>query len=365
MWLGARWQAQVGFGDIGATNEEEQLFCMFVMMLGAVVFARLIAEVHAICANMSRLSDIEEAVISQARTYLRGHGVDSRMERRVLSWLDFDTAVKDEEDEAAAFFARLPPLLLKEVMEAAGMNARMQRLPWLRDMSPEHREALTLEIFNSLELHNYYAGTVLANVGVPCRDTYLVNYGHITVQYFHVVEDQLIPVHKSKIKEEEVIGEWAMLGDEQWAPTPEKLILSPAAPGDMAVSVFVAAGRGLKAMDTMNVGASSSDPYVTLKIGKMLKRRNSEEEMDLIKARKMAQTRVVRQNLNPVWNHKVELLVTPDELAHGYLSIQVRLCIFCLSCMPTFAFDACVRIAAIPIRGFRVVYWYTYLLSPL
>ena len=113
------------------------------------------------------------------------------------------------------------------------------------------------------------------------------------------------------------------------------------------VSVFVAAGRGLKAMDTMNVGASSSDPYVTLKIGKMLKRRNSEEEMDLIKARKMAQTRVVRQNLNPVWNHKVELLVTPDELAHGCLSIQVRLGIFCLSCMPIFAFDACVHIACL------------------
>ena len=55
----------VGFGDIGATTRVEQFYCIFVMLLGAIVFAKVLGDVQSIMANMSRVSDKQEAVTAQ------------------------------------------------------------------------------------------------------------------------------------------------------------------------------------------------------------------------------------------------------------------------------------------------------------
>jgi hypothetical protein len=50
-----------------AANSEEQGCMILIMLIGAIVFARLIADVHAICANLSRLADKKEAVLGPVR----------------------------------------------------------------------------------------------------------------------------------------------------------------------------------------------------------------------------------------------------------------------------------------------------------
>jgi hypothetical protein len=67
----------VGFGDIGATSHVEQIYCIFVMLLGAIVFAKMIGDVQSILVNMSRVADKKEAIASRVRAHAHAHSADA------------------------------------------------------------------------------------------------------------------------------------------------------------------------------------------------------------------------------------------------------------------------------------------------
>jgi hypothetical protein len=155
----------VGFGDIGATNMTEQLLIMCIMLIGAIVFANLMSNVQSIQATIHRMGEIEEEAQSQARRFLRRQGIPPVLERRVLSWLDFDTPTREEEKNSVAFLGQLPNQLLMEVMSvvvANGKNGNLDQVPVFKDLDSGYSEPIMLECFSRMQMKNYYAGDILA-----------------------------------------------------------------------------------------------------------------------------------------------------------------------------------------------------------
>jgi hypothetical protein len=132
----------VGFGDISATNAEEQLFCMLIMLTGALVFAKLMSTVQSIQANMSRMHDLVEARVAQAREYLQSKGVPPEIERKVLAWIEFDVVAEAEFNEGKEFLKRLPPLLLREIL-MIDCNTQLDSVAFLRQYTFKDRSKST------------------------------------------------------------------------------------------------------------------------------------------------------------------------------------------------------------------------------
>jgi hypothetical protein len=104
---------------------------MFIMLTGALVFAKLLSTVQSIQANMSRMSDLREANVAQARVYLRSKGVPPETERKVLAWIDFDVVAEAEFNEGTTFLKRLPPLLQREML-IIDCNTQLDSVAFLR-----------------------------------------------------------------------------------------------------------------------------------------------------------------------------------------------------------------------------------------
>ena len=87
--------------------------------------------------------------------------------------------------------------------------------------------------------------------------------------------------------------------------------LPPGTPQQVKLYLHVLAARGLRAMDR----GGTSDPYVTIQVGKLGQRKTSKE--------RKCQTRVVKKNLNPKWDEQFNLSVLNNEIPEEELSVQV------------------------------------------
>ena len=294
----------VGFGDIGATNTEEQLLIMCIMFIGAIVFANLINNVEMIKSNVFRVADIEEEVTSQARNFLRRQGIPPNLERRVLSWLDFDTPTREEEGASAAFLRRLPNQLLLEVMSVVignGKNGNLEQVPPFKNLQSGFSKAFTLECFSRMQMQNYYAGDSLAEEGVPCTRLLIILKGQVYIE--HIIFGE---VYQEETRSAgDYLGEWSILGDKNWVPlpnnAPDKRKIAPAR---RMLSVVMLSGRGLKKMDVGGL----SDPYVSIHIDE---------------GRSLGTTRCIENTLTPFWNERFNVKVSNDDLETGNLVLRL------------------------------------------
>jgi hypothetical protein len=294
----------VGFGDIGATNTEEQLLIMCIMFIGAIVFANLMNNVQMIKSNICRMADIEEEVSSQARNFLRRQGIPPTLERRVLSWLDFDTPTREEEGASAAFLRRLPNQLLMEVMSVVignGKNGNLEQVSAFKNLQSGFSEALTLECFSRMQMQNYYAGDSLAEEGVPCTRLLVILKGQVCIEHIILGE-----VYQEETRGAgDYLGEWSILGDQKWAPFPNNTTgKRKIAPATKTLNIVIISGRGLRKMDVGGL----SDPYVSIHIDE---------------GRSLGKTRCVENTLTPYWNEQFKVQVSSDDLETGKLVLRL------------------------------------------
>eukprot|EP00277_Geminigera_cryophila_P046208 CAMPEP_0173078340 /NCGR_PEP_ID=MMETSP1102-20130122/14041_1 /TAXON_ID=49646 /ORGANISM="Geminigera sp., Strain Caron Lab Isolate" /LENGTH=599 /DNA_ID=CAMNT_0013949555 /DNA_START=249 /DNA_END=2049 /DNA_ORIENTATION=- len=274
---------------------------------------------------MSRVNDLEEAVLSQARTYLRSKGVPPVLERRVLLWLDYDTVLNHNEEEGNAFLKRLPVPLFKEVMQIS-MGTKLDDVDFFAIRKSDHKLSLMLDCYNRMELRNFDKGTIIAAENMPCTAFHLIEDGDICVEFFKRYSqdhDEKHQVVKKDIKTKgDFLGDWAPLGDSQWVPVPGVLVELPVVQEQVAVHVYVVSARELKAMDF----GGTSDPYLTISTGKTAKLQAKTPNLTLSTgktAKLQAKTAVVKKTLEPEWKQRFEILVTREEIASEMLYVQV------------------------------------------
>jgi len=273
------------------------------MLIGAIVFSSLISSVQSV--QYSRAREVHENALTQARTYLRacgGEGVPSVLERRCLAWLDYDTLIRDEDEEARAFLSRLPAPLLKEVLLVAS-NGQMEHVQLFRVLGakdPGLAESLALECYGKMELRNYYPGTQIAAEGDECTELLLIQNGHFAVE--HVVNYDII--HTENVSKGGALGEWALLGDTRWMPEPKNHVSAHTENlhNSRFLHIYVNAARGITAMDL----SGTSDAFVILKF-----------------AGKTHKTRVVQQTCEPEWKQRFQFEVSDEEVHSGDLRISV------------------------------------------
>jgi hypothetical protein len=294
----------VGFGDITATNTEEQLLIMCIMFIGAILFANLMNNVQMIKANICRVADIEEEVSSQARSFLRKQGIPPMLERRVLAWLDFDTPTREEEGESAAFLRRLPNQLLLEVMSVVscnGKNGNLEQVPAFKNLQSGFSKTLALECFSRMQMRNYYAGDSLAEEGVPCTRLLVILKGEVCIEHIILGE-----VYQEEIRSAgDCLGEWSILGDQNWVPFPKNAAgKKKIAAAKNTLNILIIAGRGLKKMDAGGL----SDPYVSIHVDE---------------SESLGKTRCIENTLTPHWNEKFKVNVSSDDLERRQLVLRL------------------------------------------
>ena len=91
------------------------------------------------------------------------------LERRVLAWLDYESAATDEGEEADEVVRRLEkaPALLGEVLRIAINHTQMGEIAFISELKSSYKEAFTIEVYNRMVLRTCCSNTVLAMPGEP------------------------------------------------------------------------------------------------------------------------------------------------------------------------------------------------------
>ena len=84
----------VGFGDMSATNTAEQIFCVFTMITGSVMFAVLISEVQEVQQQSQRTQIAKTKFVSKTLDFLQENDVHEHLQQ--LTTLTFDPRASDQ-----------------------------------------------------------------------------------------------------------------------------------------------------------------------------------------------------------------------------------------------------------------------------
>jgi len=158
-----------------------------------------------------------------------------------------------------------------------------------------------LECFSKMELHNYYAGKVMAVEGMPCKKLVAIINGNVSIE--HLRHYQVINTETKN--KGDLLGEWAILGDKSWVQLLQHVLeeYDETSDSHKTLHAYIYSARGLKQMDLNG----ASNPYLMLQVG------NGE----------IVKTKVIKKNLHPEWKQRLELKISDGEIAAGQVIVQV------------------------------------------
>ncbi len=80
----------VGFGDVAAMNEAEQIFCIAIMYTGTFIFGTLLSEVESVVEAARFYIRAKSRVKQQVQEYLQSKNVHRQLCDKILTWIDFN-----------------------------------------------------------------------------------------------------------------------------------------------------------------------------------------------------------------------------------------------------------------------------------
>ncbi len=161
----------VGFGDITPGNGIEYVFSLFVMLIGASLFAYAIATMASLISdlNLSRVAFWNR--VETVQSYLRSRSVDAHVSRDVRRYYEYLWEEHRGLSERS-LLVDLPPPLRLQVLEEL-MRDLLPNVPVFR-LAPQ---ALRTELLNSLEPMVVPPGSHLVRVGEVSDGIYFVAAG--------------------------------------------------------------------------------------------------------------------------------------------------------------------------------------------
>lgn len=204
----------VGFGDVAATNEAEQVFCMLIMYMGTFVFGTLLSEVESAVEAARHFVRAKSRVKQQTQEYLRSKGINRQLVDRILSWIDFNFAAQQDHILYAECIGQIPKSFRLELLGKLH-DRRLRAHPVFACLREPNADTFLDELWGCMHVAAFADGDIIASnfvltshmVNEPDR-TYLIEMGSVDLQ-----------VQGSKVVELQAgdyIGELCCLGEKSW-----------------------------------------------------------------------------------------------------------------------------------------------------
>jgi hypothetical protein len=165
----------VGYGDITPNRDVEYLFTLFVMFLGASLYALIIGNIASLVSNLDSAKAAFWGRAEAASAYLRSRRVSTELHESVRGYYDYIWSRYRGMNERT-LFADLPaPIRLEIVFHLT--KDLIERVPLFQHCGPVLRNRLLL----SLEPQIYAPGSFLVRAGEIGDGIYFISRGEMEI----------------------------------------------------------------------------------------------------------------------------------------------------------------------------------------
>eukprot|EP00288_Rhodomonas_lens_P019831 CAMPEP_0177689442 /NCGR_PEP_ID=MMETSP0484_2-20121128/201_1 /TAXON_ID=354590 /ORGANISM="Rhodomonas lens, Strain RHODO" /LENGTH=703 /DNA_ID=CAMNT_0019199851 /DNA_START=9 /DNA_END=2117 /DNA_ORIENTATION=+ len=194
----------VGFGDISATNTYEQIACMLLMMVGAMVFGTLLAEVQSGVSELRKLVREKGHAIQELKNFMRLQAVPGDAEKRILDWAEFEVTVGQKERMLRLAMERLTQDQRLELF--VHMFSRASETIDLLNLSHHAAPEMHAHLWASAEVVVFEEGKVILQPGDSLHSMFVIATGTIRVE-------DMEGTKVWELSKGDPLGEWALMGD--------------------------------------------------------------------------------------------------------------------------------------------------------
>ena len=105
----------VGYGDIAATNEAEQVYCIVLQLAGSVVFAAIMSQLGAVIANITAHARAIEMEQQHTRQFMEREHVSRNIANSCCDWIGFREDIILNTSQMENIIRKLPQNLQTQV----------------------------------------------------------------------------------------------------------------------------------------------------------------------------------------------------------------------------------------------------------
>jgi hypothetical protein len=201
----------VGFGDVAALNEAEQVFCIVIMYMGTFIFGTLLSEVETVVEAARFYNRAKCRVKQQVQEYLRSKKVHRQLCDKILSWIDFNFEAQQDLVSYTECVSQIPKAHRLELL-ARLHSGRLLGHPVLGGMVGPKASVFLDELWGCFKVQTFAEGEVIASHTHDSNDeanrTYLLDRGAVNL----VVQGSRV----EQLQPGDYIGEMCMFGCTSW-----------------------------------------------------------------------------------------------------------------------------------------------------
>ena len=162
----------VGYGDIGPLNSAERIYVASLQIFGTFVFATIMNQLSMVLDNMNFHAQEKEFRLTKCRRFLRNHGVDDKLSRRILDWASFQYTNEVEWYESKEIMEILP-VTLRARLALALHEQMLSSIPLFQQCGSD----LVAEVALVLVPERYNAGEKVVSFGQLADRLHVVHGG--------------------------------------------------------------------------------------------------------------------------------------------------------------------------------------------
>lgn len=211
----------VGYGDISAESTWERICYTHFFIVAAFLWANLLAEIGEIHQTSSAAEQMRMKKVQETLEFLTEHDCPRKLRTEIIQWTRFQEDHDQLHGMKKTIIASLPPSLQKSLVRHL-FGRELMRVPVFayieslhdRELAADARqENFISEVLLALNYKTYTPFEVVINFqNAADRLIYIVS-GRAEVQFEH-------PLHSydpMTLKEDDFIGDMAILGDDEWS----------------------------------------------------------------------------------------------------------------------------------------------------
>lgn len=167
--------ATVGYGDITPSTDVQRIYTIFVMMLGAGVYATVIGNIASILGNLDITKAAQMKKMAQVDSFLKARNIPADMRRRVRDYYMYIIDRGWGEDES--LLLNDLPLSLRKEVKIQLHRSLLEKVPFLKGADP----ALVASLVFSLTPTIFLNGDTVFKKGEKGDCLYILSEGSVDI----------------------------------------------------------------------------------------------------------------------------------------------------------------------------------------
>ncbi|TGM13191.1 cyclic nucleotide-binding protein [Leptospira selangorensis] len=167
--------ATVGYGDITPSTDLQRIYTIFVMMLGAGVYATVIGNIASILGNLDLAKAAQMKKMAQVDSFLKARSIPADMRRRVRDYYMYIIDRGWGEDES--LLLNDLPLSLRKEVKIQLHRSLLEKVPFLKGADP----ALVASLVFSLKPTIFLKGDTVFKRGEKGDSLYILSEGSVDI----------------------------------------------------------------------------------------------------------------------------------------------------------------------------------------